>query len=215
MVLTAVQKETFIKFKESYPTRGLPLAKRLYPKEFAEVNSHEWSRLVHELGYGRYGEKRTRTSTSGDTSGNRRKTEDGGGDSSTPTRTPMAGSSSATSDSMSLPDGVNADYCAVRNSKSVDDGDRPAAEFKQLKDQGVLKLITPKEVTATVFCEWEAMTEDQRRAYDKTDCCNKLPNSNTVDETEVIVEEEPAAADGLIAAAKERIVSAELCSDED
>lgn len=59
-VLTKVQRDTFIKFKERFPTRGLPLAKRMYPEEFADVTSHDWSRLVHELGYSRSGDKRAK-----------------------------------------------------------------------------------------------------------------------------------------------------------
>lgn len=30
---------------------------------------------------------------------------------------------------------------------------------RELREQGVLKLITPREITATILCEWGAMTE--------------------------------------------------------
>ncbi|KAF4682867.1 hypothetical protein FOZ60_010026 [Perkinsus olseni] len=230
-VLTTVQRDTFIKFKELYPTRGLPLAKRLYPREFAEVTSHDWSRLVHELGYSRSGDKRVKTSA-----GPRRGSRVVVTGDTTPTSADDHRRRSSASEPASLPDGVRDGQAPTKDPTEGSDSpsnSQPtpymkflAVRHRELKEQGALKLITPRDITATILCEWEAMTEDQRIAYGASEPVavkTEAPSGDAVAEDEecaeaevVFVEGGPPPAGGIpVDSTRDCIIRAELCSDEE
>ncbi|EER01402.1 hypothetical protein Pmar_PMAR027531 [Perkinsus marinus ATCC 50983] len=233
-VLTKVQRDTFIKFKERFPTRGLPLAKRMYPEEFADVTSHDWSRLVHELGYSRSGDKRAKI-TSRDSSRTRRNTQEASDE-----RTPTSIASderrqSATSEPGPLSDGARD---SQGSSNNIEDAGNPSTaqpatpymkflttRHRELREQGVLKLITPREITATILCEWGAMTEEQRTSYEAPPTtaikAEALAESAVDDddcaEAEVVFVEGGSREGGgnPVVSTADYIIPAQLCSDED
>ncbi|KAF4705863.1 hypothetical protein FOZ62_029002 [Perkinsus olseni] len=101
-----------------------------------------------------------------------------------------------------------------------------AVRHRELKEQGALKLITPRDITATILCEWEAMTEDQRIAYGASEPVQvktEAPSGDAVAEDEecaeaevVFVEGGPPPGGGIpVDSTRDCIIRAELCSDEE